>query len=61
MRSRWCVSLGKLDLLDEVTMGTNAGIETTRSFRRMPCRARVESRDSVDVCRGTVEPAGLHC
>ena len=38
MEPRWeadGVFLGKVDLSDEVTVGTPKGIETTRSFRRM--------------------------
>ena len=58
MEPRWGldgVFLEKLDLSDEVIVGTTKGIETTRSLRRMPARSILESRDFADVggYRGT--------
>ena len=63
MAPRWeadGVFLGKLDLSDEVIVGPSKGIETTRSFTTNEGRSTMESRDSADVCRGTVAPAGPH-
>ena len=50
------VFLGKLDLSDEVIVGPSKGIGTTRSFNTNAGRSTMESRDSADVCRGTVGP-----
>ena len=58
MEPRWeadGVFLGKLDLSDEVIVGTPEGIETTRDGR-----SSVESRDSAHVCWSTEEPAWHH-
>ena len=60
MEPRWeadGVFLGKLDLSDEVIVGTPKLIETTRSVRRMTEKSLVESKDYAYVFWSTMEPA----
>ena len=42
---------GKLDLSDEVIVGTTTGIETTRSFRRMPADQQ-RNPETLRMCQG---------